>query len=313
MEHYVTLFDAAFLPQGMALIDSLERHAGPHALWVLCLDDEARRVLDGLGNPNVRTIALADVETAELLAVKPGRTRAEYCWTLTPWSLRFVFEREPSARRVTYVDADLFLLESPQPIFDELDASGKDVLITEHAYDPEYDLSATCGRFCVQFITFGRDAGEPVRKWWESRCLEWCFNRVEDGKFGDQKYLDDWPRRFGDRVHVLARQDAILAPWNARRFAHTAALAWHFHGLRIEGDRIRWYSDYEIPPAVESEVYAPYVRLLEGKVARLGRRVFQGRPTRMASAKRALARLLGVSRLRHSRATPLPGIPARGP
>jgi len=270
VEHYVTLFDGNFLPQGLALLESLERHAGDHALWVLCIDDHARQVLDGLHKPNLRTIPLAEVETPELLAVKPGRTRAEYCWTLTPFTPRFVFDRDPSARRVTYVDADLFFLKSPRPIFDELDASGKSVLITEHAFDARYDRSAELGRFCVQFITFTRDSAEPVRTWWAERCLEWCFDRSEDGRFGDQKYLDDWPDRFADHVHVLQQEDAFLAPWNARRFPHSRAIAWHFHGLRVEGRRVLWYRGYEIPKAVDDHVYGPYVDLLESKIHELG-------------------------------------------
>lgn len=309
MEHYVTLFDANFLPQGLALQESLERHAGEHVLWVLCLDDRTREVLDALRKPHLRTIALAEVETPGLLAVKPGRTVAEYCWTLTPFAPKFVFDRDPTAKRVTYVDADLFLLADPRPIFEELDASGKSVLVTEHAYDAEYDQSATSGRFCVQFITFARGEGEPVRSWWAERCLEWCFGRFEGGKFGDQKYLDDWPERFADQVHVLRRQEAIQAPWNARRFAGRPAIAWHFHGLRIEDQRIRWYFGYEIPPRVEAEVYAPYVALLEAKVKQLGQTVFQGRREPRAramvrAAKLAVTRFLGVSpRLRHEKVT----------
>jgi hypothetical protein len=308
MEHYVTLFDANFLPQGLALAESLERHGGEHTLWVLCLDDRTREAVERIARPNVRTIALADVETPQLLAVKPGRTRAEYCWTLTPFTPRFVFEREPSARRVTYVDADMYFLRSPKPLFDEFDASGKAVLITEHAYDPEYDQSATSGRYCVQFITFSRAAGEPVRRWWEERCLEWCFNRFEQGRFGDQKYLDDWPSRFAPQVHVLAQTATLLAPWNARLFPHAGAVAWHFQGLRIEGERVCWYLGYEIPAAVERDIYAPYVKLLEAKCREIGGPVHQG-PRKSAvrrmlgEAKAAMARGLGVSRLRHGKVT----------
>ena len=85
MEHYVTLFDSLFLPQGLALHASMERHAAPYTLWVLCIDDAAHEVLTSLRLPNLKLLALSQLETPELLAIKPGRSRGEYCWTLTPF------------------------------------------------------------------------------------------------------------------------------------------------------------------------------------------------------------------------------------
>jgi len=232
-EHFVTLFDSLFLPQGLALHMSMERHIGKYTLWILCMDDEVHEVLSRLNLPNVRLLQLSKLETPELLAVKPLRGKGEYCWTLTPFTARFVFEADAEVSRVTYLDADMWFRKNPEPIFREFDASGKDVLITDHAYAPEYDQSTTSGQYCVQFLTFTRDGGEVVRKWWEEKCIEWCFARFEDGKFGDQKYLDDWPIRFADSVHVLTNKELILAPWNATRFPYGNAVAWHFHRLRI--------------------------------------------------------------------------------
>ena len=262
MEHYVTLFDALFLPQGLALHASLQRHAGTYTLWILCVDEEAHSILTGLQLPNVRLMRVADVETAQLRAVKPTRTRGEYCWTLTPFAPRFVFEAAADVRRVTYLDADLWFRRSPAPIFREFDDSGKDVLITDHAYAPEYDQTATSGRYCVQFLTVTRDGGEVVRKWWEERCIEWCYARIEDGKFGDQKYLDDWPERFGQWVHVLADKELAQAPWNATRFPYSSSIFYHFHGVRILSARRIALSPYALPEPLMRHVYQPYLREL---------------------------------------------------
>ena len=130
------------------------------------------------------------------------------------------FDRDPSAARATYIDADVFFLDDPRILLEELDESGKHVLITEHAYSPEYDRSHDSGRFCVQFLTFDRSpaAGEVIA-WWQERCLEWCFARYENGKFGDQFYLDQWPALFGDRVHIVRQVEKTLAPWNVREFS----------------------------------------------------------------------------------------------
>ena len=84
MEHYVTLFDSLFLPQGLALHTSMQRHVKNYTLWILCVDDEAHRVLTQLRLPNVRLLQLSQLETEDLLLVKPGRSKGEYCWTLTP-------------------------------------------------------------------------------------------------------------------------------------------------------------------------------------------------------------------------------------
>jgi len=279
MEHYVTLFDSLFLPQGLALHASLQSHAGEYRLWVLCVDDLTHEVLSKLELPNVSLIRLAELETPELLEVKPGRGKGEYCWTLTPFAPRFVFETDPTVSRVTYLDADLWFLKNPARIFREFEASGAAVLITDHAYAPEFDQSAEYGQYCVQFMTFVRDRCEPVRKWWEQRCIEWCFGRAEDGKFGDQKYLDDWTQRFDGLVHVLAEQDLALAPWNATRFPIARAVFFHFHGLRIlPGRRIDLSPIYPLPKPVIRHIYEPYVRQIRAAEASLVQAGFTPRP-----------------------------------
>jgi hypothetical protein len=276
LEHYVTLFDSAFLPQGLALHASMSRHAGAFTLWVLCMDDEVKSTLDRMGISTIRTVRLGDVETPELLAVKAGRNRAEYCWTMTPFTPKIVFDRDSEVRRVTYVDADMFLLKPPGPIFDEFRASGKAVLITEHAYDAECDSSATTGQYCVQFMTFVRGASNTVMQWWQDRCIEWCFDRIEDGKLGDQKYLDDWPTRFPTHVHVLSQIDVLLAPWNAKRFPYSRAIAWHFHGFRILGEnRVLLRRGYSVPNVVDKMIYTPYMREIKNILENLGKPVVQ--------------------------------------
>lgn len=259
MEHYVTLFDSLFLPQGLALHTSMERHAGSYRLWVLCMDDEVHGALTKTALPNVSLLKLSALETEELREVRPGRTKGEYCWTVTPFAPRFVFEADASVLRVTYIDADMWFRKSPAPIFREFEGSGKQVLITDHGYAPEHDQTATSGQFCVQFMTFTRAGGEVVRKWWEERCVEWCFDRMEEGRFGDQRYLDDWPERFADTVHVLQHPEWMLAPWNATRFPYGSGILHHFHGLRIISNDRCALPNYPIPPIALSSLYWPYL------------------------------------------------------
>jgi len=174
IEHYVTLFNTSYLAAGLSLHRSLCEHAGAFRLWVLCMDTTVETCLRELDLPEVSVIPLSEVETAALVAVKSGRTAGEYCWTLTPFVPEFVMAREPSAKRVTYVDADLYFFDAPAILLDEFDASDAHVLITEHAFAPEYARHAKAGIYCVQFMTF-RNTSEArgVMRWWQDRCIEW--------------------------------------------------------------------------------------------------------------------------------------------
>lgn len=273
-EHFVTLFDNGFLPQGMALHASLVRQGGDFVLWVICMDEAVERNLQALALPRLRTIPLCDVEREQprLLDVKAGRGRGEYCWTLTPFSHEAVFARDPSAQRVTYLDADLYFFGPPERLLAEMDKAGADVLLTDHAYAPEYRQDETSGRFCVQFLPFRRtDKGMEILRWWQDRCIEWCFGRFEDGKFGDQKYLDEWPTNYPRAVHVLEDVALTLAPWNAGRLLANGEPRgiYHFHNLRImESGLVRLWLDYLISPRVKRLVYKPYINEL-----RAGRRL----------------------------------------
>lgn len=274
-EHFVTLFDNNYLPIGLALHHSLMAHGQPFHLWILCMDELVARHLSTLKLPYLTLIPLKEVEDDRLLAVKLLRSRGEYCWTLTPFTPQFVFDRDPLVVRVTYLDADLFFFDSPKLLLDEFEQSGKHVLITEHAYDPRYDRSRKSGRFCVQFMTFRRtEAAINVMHWWQERCLEWCYAKPEGGKLGDQKYLDQWPTLFGEEVHILQQKDKTLAPWNLRYFEQQGGgrvnpVFYHFHFFRIiSSGKALLYTGYQIGNAFEP-IYQPYLKCLSGKFSLL--------------------------------------------
>jgi hypothetical protein len=274
VEHFCTLFDGNFLSYGLCLHESLLRHAQPFHLWIVAMDAEAESRLASLALPQVTVIPLREVEDPRLLAVKPGRTRGEYCWTLTSFVPDAVFARDPAVPRVTYLDADLYFFSSPRRLLAELDAAGKGVLITEHAYAPRYAWQAAInGRFCVQFVTFTRDAASiAVMRWWQDRCLEWCFGRFEDGKFGDQRYLERWPELFPGTVHILARTQLTLAPWNADHAMAAGAgdpVIFHFHGWRkVAADRVLMFLSYRVSGAA-LRFYAVYREAFARAEARL--------------------------------------------
>ena len=244
---------------------SMIRHLDKFVLWILCVDEEACSAIERLNLRNVRILKLFELETEELMRVKKYRTKGEYCWTVTPFAPKFVLQSDPSIKRVTYLDADLWFRKSPRSIFDAFDKSGKGVLITDHAYSSEFDQSSIAGQYCVQFLIFQGESGEIVRRDWEKKCIDWCFAKAEDGRFGDQKYLDEWPTKYNDSVYILDNKEWILAPWNATRFPYGNAIIWHFQGLRIVRRAFRGLglkiilSNFPIPRPAIGYIYIPYL------------------------------------------------------
>lgn len=75
------------------------------------------------------------------------------------------------------------------------------------------------GTYCVEFNTFVNDArGRAVLDWWAEQCLNWCFYTpdVDAPAYGDQKYLNEFPKRFPG-VFVCEDWGVGMAPWNADR------------------------------------------------------------------------------------------------
>jgi len=231
------------------------------------MDELVGEQLKRISLPHVTLLPLREIETGELLEVKRERNGREYCWTLTPFTFQAVFDRDDSVERITYLDADLFFFSDPHILLRELDSEGKHVLITEHAYAPEHNHFLTLsGRFCVQFLTFRRTIqAARVMRWWQERCLEWCFDRHEENRFGDQKYLDAWPELFADEVHIVRQTEKTLAPWNVTHVEKTIRgrlepVFYHFQGLRITSPHeVQLYNENYTIEAEGQRLYDEYL------------------------------------------------------
>ena len=198
------------------MYNSLARQKIDFHLYIFAFDDKSFEILQKLNLANATIIPLREIEDERLLAVKAGRTKGEYCWTATTSTILYCLQKF-NLERITYVDADIYFFNSPQPVLDQL--GNKSVLLIEHHYAPQYDQSALSGKYCVQFMTFkNNEEGLRVLNWWKDQVIEWCFNRREDGKCGDQKYLDDWPERFSGAVAESKYWGGGVAPWNTLRF-----------------------------------------------------------------------------------------------
>jgi hypothetical protein len=281
---YCTYFDSGYLSRGLALIESLRAHGDDAPVWVLALDDTAKRYLDEAAIPGVTAITIADIEAAEpeLAPLKTQRSRMEYYFTATPLLMRWVMDRAASPDTVViYLDADLYFFDDPSLV---LDALGDGAIgIIEHRYPPALAASlAKYGRFNVGWVGIrADDRGRACVDWWSASTIEWCSDTPSEGRYADQGYLDSFPSLF-DGVVVLPSLGMNLAPWNTggvtlsvddagRVLAGADPLVFfHFHGLRRVRD---WFVSsqliYRAPMSrvLRERVYAVYVRALAAQDA----------------------------------------------
>ena len=277
--NFCTLFDRNYLYKGLALYYSLLEHCDKFNLWIVCFDEISYSVLKKMNLKNVNLISLKEFEDDELLNIKDTRSPAEYCWTCTPSVPLYILNKEKSLDHIAYLDADLFFFDDPAPIFKELGDGS--ILMTEHQYAKNAKrYTKKYGRYNVQFLIFRNDpSGLECLKWWRDRCIEWCYAKPVDGKFGDQKYLDDWTSRFKDVV--VLRNKGGVAPWNIPNYQISTTnnkiyvdddplIFYHFHTFKILNDtKFSLVDGYGLTRSHIDLIYLPYIRTIKRMIGRV--------------------------------------------
>lgn len=217
---FCTIFDSNYLDKGLVLYDSMKRCLRDFKLYVFAFDKKCEEILEKEQLDKMTVVGLAEFETKELLQVKKERTRAEYCWTCSSWSIKHVLDyyREPIC---TYIDADMMFFSDPQCVFDKMKREKCSSIIVPHRFgtlEEEKRAYDTVGAYCVEFNTFVNDKnGMEALNWWASKCLQWCFYAVPGTTewYGDQKYLNVFPEKFKG-VMICDHFGVGIAPWNVK-------------------------------------------------------------------------------------------------
>lgn len=218
--YYCTLFDKNYLLKGLALYQSLVKHAGDFKLFICCMDLETFEILRQLELPHTILVPLHHVESRlNLQPVRTTRSWLEYCWTMASQFMWYIFIAQDleAVPMLTYLDADLYFYSSPEPIYNEMgDAS---IAITPHRFSVGNSRLLVNGVYNVSWLTIRNDdPGLYCLIEWKKNCREWCYHRNEGIKFADQGYLNAWPYDYGSACHVIQHIGAGTAPWNVYRY-----------------------------------------------------------------------------------------------
>ena len=275
--YFCTLFDSNYLIKGLTMIQSLSKNCKEFEIYVLCLDDKTKRFLEKINISQVKCIELYEVEDESLLKAKKRRTKAEYCWTLASYFTWYVMNKFYFINLITYLDADLLFYSSLEPIFKETKNSS--ISIIEHRFAPPFKELEINGRFCVEWNSFRRDdEGLRCLNRWREQCLDWCFYKLEDGKMGDQKYLDEWPYLYPS-CQIIENLGAGIAPWNYSQYQineksdfirinNEKLIFYHFHQFKIltENTFFRLGDIYKSNSKEPNNIYTKYEKEIKKSI-----------------------------------------------
>jgi hypothetical protein len=280
--HFCTYCDENYAVRALVMLDSMRTARGRIVLHVLALSSAAELIFGKLRDPRIVVHSLGDLEEwdRELAARRTTRSWIEYIFTLSPCLPRYIFSKYPELESVTYLDSDLFFTSAVDLVQDCVGEAS--VAVIPHRFAPGSGRESRFGRFNVGWIGFRNDGtGRECLDDWRGRCLDWCRDAEEPGRFADQMYLDPWPEKFG--AHIIGHPGANLALWNAAgaRLQADAGcrltvdshplLFYHCHGLvfRDDGFAAIPFKEYGIPVGTRRLlarcIYRPYLGLLFAK------------------------------------------------
>ncbi len=267
-------------------------HCQPFVLHVLAYDGDVGEWADSA--PNVVTGNYADFIVRNPKWYEPGlpgppRSKVEHLWTMGSCWVADVLERigEP----VTYLDADLCMYSSPEPVFAEIGAAPAGVI--PHSFAPKSaglpgptrESHEVCGKYNVGLVYI---ADKRIAWEWAENCRLWCFDKIEEIeeakggpvpienrrlRYGDQGYLDEWPEKYG--AHVIQYLGASPGPWCANtrawdvrdgviHFGGKPLIAFHFSSFKLHEDGTLTASrpEYFITKRQEELLFSGYAKAL---------------------------------------------------
>ena len=279
MEHlyFCTYFDFNYLPYAKLLSKSLYKQNKSSTLFIVCMDKEVFSILER--DPILNSIVYSHNELIKfrprLKKIKKERSVAEYFFTCSAQICDFIFDKNPDIELLNYIDCDLYFYNSLKPLFDELGKAS--IGIIEHKFHWSNKSKKKYGRFNVGWISFRNDkVGRQCVSDWAMQCIDWCYQKLENGRYADQKYLDNWPKKYSN-LKILKHKGANLAIWNVKNYNiqfnkglilidDQPLLFYHFAGLRqlnAKTFKTNLSSYYvSLKGVLLNNIYLPYINQL---------------------------------------------------
>ena len=232
------------------------------------MDKKAYEDLSKLKLKYAKLVQLEKVETPKLLEVKGTRDKSEYSWTLKSSLMSYLFDKYPKIPSLFYLDGDMFFFKDVKLVYDDI--GNKSIAIAPHRFPEKLKARVlVSGIFNAGVVYIKRDSiGLKALERWRNQCIDWCYRIPKDLKFGDQMYLDEWPKLYKN-IHQFKHTGINLAPWNIKvhkiykngediYVEEEPLIFYHFHELKI-------YSDLTFSPSYGYNIPKQTLRLIYKK------------------------------------------------
>lgn len=220
--HICTYFDINFWARGMALYRSIAKYHADFVFYVLTFDDATYNQLVGLGHDNIVPIAYGAYNEFFNTSIDKYNDRKQYYFSATPNLCLYLLDRYPHIDILLYLDADVYLFNSLDVIYDEFGEHS--IGICPHRLHPlvRY-FSQNHGIYNVGVNLFrNSEEGRKCLQEWRNSCESWYQGKpgYHLNYFSDQIFLDAWPQQYS-QVKIIENVGVDVAPWNVTNYKFT--------------------------------------------------------------------------------------------
>lgn len=215
-----TICSNNYLAQAKTLGDSLFEK-NPDYKFIIGLCDKLSEDIDYSFFENIEIIPVSQLDIYCFDNIIKKYNIIELNTSIKPSFFKYLIRRYDNPEMIMYFDPDI-------QIFDKLNLLEKyleeyDVLITPHIlhpisvddFSPSENLFLNYGIYNLGFLALNPNGENAIKllDWWEDKTLKIGFDRVSDGLFVDQLWINLAPIFF-NKVKVLKEYGFNVAPWN---------------------------------------------------------------------------------------------------
>ncbi len=213
---FCTIAAKNYLAHVRTWAESVRQHHPDSRIYLLLADE-----VDGYFDPDeepFHVVTLDDLDISNLYELAFQYTLVEFNTAVKPSFINFLMDKV-GTEKVIYFDPDVLILHPVTEIISLLDQH--QVILTPHLIEPiDHPIpfgertALLCGIYNLGFLAIRKgEISRRLLRWWESRLRTWCIDKLEEGYFVDQKWMDMVPGLF-DSVYILRNPEFNVAFWN---------------------------------------------------------------------------------------------------